>query len=619
MPLLVSGSQKNSSSPSGFTNLSQAQNQLGPTPTTSTGYTLVATSGSLITYVSSLGNLQFDKGAIYSNVPDQNINIVGTGTSTVIISGSQVNLSPTTGVLVVNGGIGIANGLYTGDDINVNGITIGQGYKGSNNIVLTGVAATQTNSVDFDGENSIAIGWSALLGLQSAQNSIAIGRYALSSGTNLTNTIAIGDSSLQRVGTVSTVLVGAINKITTGTTTTVTVINHGLTTGSSIIISGVTGSLGTNLNGKNYLVDAISANTLTLYTFVFPNDDYSLATNSIYSLIRGVNKTIDSSSFGTGSVTAGFVSRSIVTYSNVAFGNASGKSFYNGQRNFFLGDTAAPNLTTGSFNFFLGYAVSSNMRTGNNNVSINSKLIRDGQDNQVGIGGIFYFDGVGKTSLSSTVFVGDPSYYNEATSSFNNTGALQVYGGAGIKGSVFVGSNLNATGSNALIVLAPVDDGTVTINPKNVIGTIDNMIIGQTVPQTAVFTTATINSSLDSISTSSGALRVVGGVGVGKNVYVGSRLDTNTINARSTAAATSTTNGAVTVAGGMGVQGSIYSQDGNPDENKLLYSPRVTVSTSTPSALVSHIGDFWINSKTLAEYQYIKDGTSTFWIQIAQL
>jgi hypothetical protein len=156
----------------------------------------------------------------------------------------------------------------------------------------------------------------------------------------------------------------------------------------------------------------------------------------------------------------------------------------------------------------------------------------------------------------------------------------------------------------------------VVINPAST-GTIDNMVIGSVKPNTGTFTVAQVTDTSASAGANTGALQVLGGVGVVKNIYAGTSVDTNTLNVRSTAAANSTTNGAVTISGGVGVQGSIYSQDGNPNENNLLYSPKVTVSDTVP--LNPHIADFWINTNNLAEYQYIIDGTSTFWIQIAQL
>jgi hypothetical protein len=615
MPLLLSGSQKNTSSPSGYANTPNLQYQLGPTPTNNTGYTLIANSASQATYVSSLGNLQFNLGTVVSNLPNQNITFIGTGTGNVIVKGLQTNVSTTTGVLVVQGGVGISKGLYTGQDINVNGLTIGRGYSGANNIVITGAASSITNNVDFDGENSISIGWSALGGLTSSQNSIAIGRYALSSGTNLTNTIAIGDSSLQKAGTISSVFVGNISSISTGTSTTITINNHGLSTGSSIKISGVGGLLGTNLNGNTYLTNVISVDTVSLYNFVYPDDLYYFANDSVYSLVFTRNSAVNSTNFGTGTVTSAVAYKNIVTYANIALGTNAGQSFYNGQHNFFLGDSAAPNFTTGSFNFFIGYNVGENMITGDNNISFNSKVMRSGYSNQIGFGNVFYYDGIGKTSLSSSVFMGDTSAYSDATGSFNGTGALQVYGGAGIRGSVYVGANLSATGTG-IVTLAPIGTGTVAIYPSTT-GRIDNMVIGAYNAQTATFFAATVSSAIDTMNVTSGALQVVGGVGIAKSAYMGLKTDTDTLNVRSTAAANSTTNGAVTIAGGVGVQGSVYSQDGNPNVNNLLYSPKVTVSSTAP--VNPNIADFWINTNNLVEYQYIIDGTSTFWIQIAQL
>jgi hypothetical protein len=63
----------------------------------------------------------------------------------------------------------------------------------------------------------------------------------------------------------------------------------------------------------------------------------------------------------------------------------------------------------------------------------------------------------------------------------------------------------------------------------------------------------------------------------------------------------------------LNVPGSIYSIDGNPNENYLLYSPKVTLSTSAPNS--PRVGDFWINPDIGVELQFIRDGTSTFWIQ----
>ena len=214
------------------------------------------------------------------------------------------------------------------------------------------------------------------------------------------------------------------------------------------------------------------------------------------------------------------------------------------------------------------------MTKGNNNISIAGSNLVDGLDNQINIGSVFYYNGSGYLELNADVGVG---LGDDSTST--TTGAFNVYGGAGLSGSLFVGANLNATGTGT-VTLSPI--GTVVVNPS-VTGHIDNIVIGASTP---------------------------------KNANLLSTTATN-ISVTDTTPSTNQTSGAVTVAGGVGVQGSIYSADGNPQENYKLYSPQVTVSTTVP--LLPNIGDFWINSDTLAEYQYILDGTNYFWVQIAQL
>ena len=87
----------------------------------------------------------------------------------------------------------------------------------------------------------------------------------------------------------------------------------------------------------------------------------------------------------------------------------------------------------------------------------------------------------------------------------------------------------------------------------------------------------------------------------------------------STATSTSTDTGALVVTGGVGVQGSIYSADGNPLQNNLLYTPKVIVTnTGTPPAN-PNVGDFWVDGAVLGYFQFIQDGTSTFWIQVTTL
>jgi hypothetical protein len=132
-----------------------------------------------------------------------------------------------------------------------------------------------------------------------------------------------------------------------------------------------------------------------------------------------------------------------------------------------------------------------------------------------------------------------------------SSGALVVVGGAGIGGALHVGGGITAAnlnlGSGAIKT-------TGTINSGNIVST-------------GTFQAASLNATSVSASTNtgSGALVVVGGVGIGKNLIVGEGISaaggitfsgiTRVLNATP---ATSTSVAALTVAGGAGIAGALY-------------------------------------------------------------
>lgn len=523
MPSLLSGSMLRRGGSGEFIDLPGAQPQLPATDTTTTGYTLI-TNGVLQTrYASSLGNVEFRNANLYSNLSDGVIRILSTGTT-------SVSTSTGSGTLVVEGGVGIGRNLWVNDDINVNGLTIGQGFEGINNIVIRGTATIQVNEFS-NGQESIAMGYDTLNGISTAYKSVAIGRYALSSGTEIRNSIAIGDSALKLAG------------------------------------------MSTSTNG------------------------------------------------------------------NVGIGSDAGKSLVDGNLNLFIGFDAAPNLTAGSNNIILGHETAQYLYTGSGIISIGGDNIVDGKNNQVNIGSVFYFDGDGYAAINAetTIGLGSESTSTDSgavmvvggvgvlgnvniggvvnvgnsnsTSTFQSSlyisnsevsnsvhnGALHVVGGVGIQGDVFIGGTLDVRGSEDVVLspsastvyIQPTAGGTVNIYP-NAEGSMDNVSIGSGDPAAATFTSATadtvqVNSTASSTSTTtSQAVIIDGGVGVKKDIYV---------------------------------VGNVYSAGGIVDEGNLLYTPRATVTAGTPP-VDPRIGDIWIDATIPAYLQYIKDGTSTFWIQV---
>lgn len=385
MPSLLSGRTLRRGGSGEFIDLKGAQPQLPPTPTTSTGYTLVTNDLLQTTYRSSLGNIEMSLGQMWSNLPSQNIVLYGTDSSYVSVAGGVVTTSTNTGALVVEGGIGVWGTIYTGEDINVNGITIGRGFEGLNNIVIRGDAEPQID--DFDnGQETIVIGYDALKnGLTTSYKNIAIGRYALHSGTSISKSIAIGDRALERIGLFHSLPYSTITNIILSNPVVIDTPGHGITSGTYITINGIDGT--TELNGNQFYVWVISTTSFHLYSDI------------------NLNYSVDGTGF-TAYVGSGTIEVNTVYDSNIALGVNAARKLINGNENFFMGDEVAKNLITGSNNIYIGHDVGNNMIVGDGNICLGGDNLVNGKNNQVNLGSVFYFDGQGYTQITSDLGTG---------------------------------------------------------------------------------------------------------------------------------------------------------------------------------------------------------------------
>jgi len=562
-------------------------------------------------------------------------------------------------------------------------------------------------------------------------------------GTGGTGTYIMNYASLS-TATISTRLTFNLQTLTASTVTQypsyasgqgiITVPNHGLSSGQQVTIAYYKEPATLEYDptsysfDQQYYVGTIDANTLALY---------------MDSLLTIADVLDDDIPWEVGAPV--YVNNN--AQKNIAIGTNAGSGLKTGEQNFFIGDNAASNFTTGSFNFFIGPSVAQNMTYGNNIIAIGSDNLVDGIDNQINIGSAFYYDGFGYTQLNCDVGLGlgyaATSTQNAALavlggvgvseniivgstldSTATTNGAILVAGGVGIGKSVFIGGGLDVSKGNKNVNLSPIG-GNVLITPTlgggltvypNASGTMDNVNIGTNTPANGIFTNVRVTVTATSTSTNTGALQVIGGVGIAGNMFIrggitgvittatnlqGGALGsvpyqlsantttmlaigtTNTIlvsnglvpvwtsaatifsntttaaakvfvnsattgtfylglteaigtysnidstvgltyngtigrlTISSTASSTSTTTGALVVGGGVGVQGSVYSREGGEYENYLLYVPRVIVSTSTP--FTARIGDFWVEPNTGIEFQYIQDGSNRVWIQFAGL
>jgi len=426
MPGLISGSVLRSGGSGGFVTLATAQPQLPQTPTSSTGYTVVTNEVLITTYRSSLGNIEFDQGTIRSNIDSNNIKILKNTGSNVL------STSTNTGLLVVEGGLGVQGAMNIQKDIVVNGITFGRGYEGYNNIVIRGTATTPATNFE-DGQESIAIGYNTLLNLPTTYKSIAIGRYALSTGTNISNSIAIGDSALKMAGVYQTFYVATITNIAMGSTTVVTAPGHNLSTGTAIRLLSI--QQPTQLINSNvYYVGTPTTSTFVLYT------DITRTTL--------LNSTGYAAYLGTGTV-----NKVVYQDQNIAIGVDAATKLINGENNVFIAHAAAQNWTTGSNNIIIGQNTAKYINTGSGIISIGGDNLVDGVDNQVNIGSVFYFDGTGYSYIASelNVGLGTPAAITSPgpfTSTSTMTGGLVVVGGIASYRNAIIGTSMAILGTD---------------------------------------------------------------------------------------------------------------------------------------------------------------------------
>lgn len=700
MPKLLSGSTLRSGGSGQFLNLRDAQPQLPPTPTTSTGYSIVTDSLLRSEYRSSLGNIEMNLGQMYSNLPGQDIRLIATDSTRIVIAEGVPTTSTNTGALVVEGSIGVWGTIHTGEDIVVNGITMGRGYEGLNNIAIRGTADPQINNLD-NGQETIAIGFDTLLGINTSYKSIGIGRYALSSGTGISRNIAIGDSALKMIGVYPTLVYATITNITLANPIEIEAPGHDLTSGTHIVIKGVDGTI--ELNNNLYYVWAINSTTIALY-----GDPI-------------LNSPVDGTGF-TAYVSSGTVEYITQADDNIAIGVDAAVNLIDGKENFFLGDNVAGNLTTGSYNIFVGHDIGQNMITGDGNISIGGDNLENGRDNQVNIGSVFYFDGDGYTEINSDLDTGIGTtavatrYTDDIfTATLTNPVTITTYLNGLTTGTrIFINGIVGTTELNQAIYFTswlgtdtnnyqvaelyhdknltqPVDgtgftayvsSGTVyLLKPVGAVtvfggvGIEGNLIVtdethiysSMWVKEgiTGVITTATnleggalgslpyqtgngatdfipIGAN-DTVLTSDGSTaswQTLGSITVGGSinadnsfintvtsevVYFPVAADTignyTPLNADvnwtyvTTTATTSTFY--VTGTSVLNVPGSVYSNEGNEYEQYLLYTPRITVSPTPPPN--ARVGDFWINSVSGYELQYIQDGANKIWIQFTSL
>jgi hypothetical protein len=465
--------------------------------TAGTGTAVSASTGQIT--VSSIDTLQSvtDRGA----TTDQIIRITNaTGASTT-----------TDGALVVTGGVGIGQNLWVAGTANIVGRT-----TFSDAVVFNGTATfvLSTNTVYTD--NILELHTTSSNTAWTFDDGKDIGlrfRYfnrTLNTGTNAALVLSNNAQFLEWYSAGAegdNVFTGTQYGIfrTGGIRLTSTDANIGTTASGALQVQGGVGIVGTEyLAGVGGVG---SSNTVSQQSLLIGQGGIGVYGASHFANAVGIggDLTVTGTSVLSGQVSA--VSLSVTNNFT-----ATGASTLNGAV------TANSSLgVQGNFN-----VTGTSVLTGNVTAT-----------NDLRVGGNF-------TVTGTSVLSGITTIANGTNSADTGSGALVVAGGAGFGGNVNVGGNIfvqgvinatvvgsidtatNVTGGSAGAILVQTDFGRTSFINPGAAGTI--LTSNGTGNQPAYQNTLTLAGSTNSTSTNSGALQVVGGIGIGRDAWIGGDL-----------------------------------------------------------------------------------------------
>jgi hypothetical protein len=170
----------------------------------------------------------------------------------------------------------------------------------------------------------------------------------------------------------------------------------------------------------------------------------------------------------------------------------------------------------------------------------------------------------GGTGIGGSLYVASASQFESSAASINvGSGALVVTGGVGIGGSINVGGASRFSSSATAISI-----GTGALTVTGGAGIAGSLYVGEA---------SRFSSAIVSLGSGTGALTVTGGVGIGGSLYVA-----NTSRFESSVISSSVGTGALTVTGGVGIGGSLYVGD-----SSRFTSSTIAISSGTGALTVT--------------------------------
>jgi hypothetical protein len=470
-----------------------------------------------VPYQTGPGETAFEDNFKYNYDTDtlQTVNATFTGTTDAV--------GPASGAVQITGGASIGGSLYVGGTLFAN---VSGSSSSATNVTSVATSVNATHYLTFVDSNNAVSGFEQLYTTSSVSFNPSNGNLTvagvLSSDSIQTGAVtATGNLSAANISTTGTLNVTGISTLGIVTATSVTTnelningdvailsttsststdtgaltvlggtgIGENLYVGGSVVVTGDVAVNGGDITSSAATFNLINANATTV-NFAGAATALTIGQTTGYTDIRNetrVTITTESNATNSGALI-------------VSGGAGIGGNLYVGGNIVATGDVAANggDLTTTAetFNLVNANATAVNFAGDSTATIISSATGYTAIRNQ--------------TTITSTV---------NATSAV--TGALQVRGGVGISGAVWIDQTLrvvnNATMANISAVLTTVTN--LTVNGPALVTNV-----------------LTITESQNSNATTNGAVRVSGGVGVVKDVFIG-----GTITAGATLAATSST------------------------------------------------------------------------------
>ena len=502
------------------------------------------TTGALV----SAGGLGVAKNAFFG----------GTGSS-LTVNGTNNSTNTITGALVVAGGLGLAGNAFIGGTVTLTNTTVSTSSS-TGALVLSGSAGVA---------GTVSVGQRLTVGSTLNSTSTTTGAEVNSGGLGLAGNAFIG-------GTVT--MSDTTNSISSSTGSLV------LSGGAGVALSASIGGRLQLFNGANYTAFVSSASGNTVYTLPATSPQSALGTSVLSSTIAGVMSWVGMAAGG--SATPSGSNTQIQFNDGGSFAGAVGFTY---DKTNYIVSVAS---TAGHKDFTnIGLRlINNNVPTGvgaggaQTHYSPTFELVGQEYSGVIPLGGRFvrYNMEVRPSGSSFDLYANELIWrasVDQGTPSYETLLRLNYTNGLGIGGSSSTGINFFKTStsqsttltytlptaypSTGTSVLSSDTSGSLTWVPLRVnSGTAGSVAFyaadGTTVSGTAdIYVSSgngiTINPVTNSTSTTTGALVVKGGVGVGGTISVGQRLTVG-----STLNSTSTTTGAEVNSGGLGLAGNAF-------------------------------------------------------------